>query len=222
MRMRPGLVLLSLLLLGPAAAEAQLCRGTAPFSTGPVRIGAGMQFTEGAKMFNANLAFGASKGLFGGVTVGQASYDDLDEKAKAYGAHVGYEAAIGTTGKAGMCPFASIDLNDGPDLDFFGSTAELSGRQIALGISFGGIAGASPSLQVVPFGSLAYAQGRAEITFNGTTETSTQDAGILILGVGFVVNTTVTVQPTLMRAFGIEDSDPVYGVGVTLNLGRKK
>ena len=49
-------------------ALAQRCRGASSFSAGTTRIGAGASFTDGAKSYGAQLAFGAVTGPFASAT----------------------------------------------------------------------------------------------------------------------------------------------------------
>lgn len=221
MRLRPGLALL-LVVFAPSAARAQLCVGTAPFSAGPVRLAGAMNFTDGAKQFGGMLDVGAAQGLFAGANASRISFDDFSETAMVYGVHAGFAVPVGTSQKAQMCPIVSLGFNDGPDLDFFGSPAELSGRQLGLGFSLGGIVSSTPSLDVVPFATIAYIRSKADLTFGGSTETTNDDNGLLALGVGFVLSRMVTIQPNIAFPLGEEDSDPSYGIALMVNLGRRK
>jgi hypothetical protein len=222
MRIRSGLVLLPLFALAPVIANAQLCLGTPAFSAAPARVGVAADLTEGAKRFSGKLAFGSPKGPFAGATVSRISYDDLDETAMVYGVHAGYAAPVGTTQKAEVCPFASFDYSKGPDFEFFGSTAEISATQLGLGLAVGGIASTSETMDLIPFASLAYVRATSKFTLSGSTEKSTDDAGILTVGAGFVFSKVLTVQPNVAFAFGVEDSDPVYGIAFMFNIGTKK
>lgn len=214
--------LIAILVLSPAVATAQVCMGTAPFSTGPLRAGLGAQFTEGAKMFGGSLAVGADGSAFAGVNASRISFDDLSETATMYGGHAGIALPVGASGKGSMCPFVAYDLQRGPNLEIFGSPAELSGSQLRLGLSVGGVLSSSPTADVIPYASLAYLRGKSEMTFSGTTESFKDDMGAFTVGAGWVLNKVVTINPSVAIPFGSEDDDAIFAIALFVNFGGKK
>ena len=80
---RPALIAscLTLLTIPIAAADAQVCSGAASFASGPVRLGASLETTDGSKQYGGQLAFGKPAGPFAGVSIGRVDIEDSDESA---------------------------------------------------------------------------------------------------------------------------------------------
>ena len=211
--------------LTPALVSAQVCMGTAPFAAGPVRIGGIAQFTDGAKTLGGSAAFGATSGPFGELHASAVSFDELDESATIYGGQAGHSLGIGATKTVQLCPILSIEFVRGPTFDTGFGLFDVSGQSVGLGLSVGGVvAGSSASMDVVPFASLTYFNRRSKVTFGGSPETFRDEIGGFGVGVGFVVNKVVTIQPSALLPFGGgEDSeDPAYRIAILLNLGPRK
>jgi hypothetical protein len=186
-----------------------------------VRLAGISQFVNDSKMFGGAIAFGATNGAFSGAYVGRTSLDDVDESATNYGAHIGFSAPLDAARKVEICPIATADRISA-NFDFGLGAAELTGTRYGVGLAFGGIAGSGPTLDFVPFASLAYNHATSESSFGGTTDKTSDDFGILTLGAGLVLNKVFTIQPNVAIPFGIENEDPVYGITIAFSLGKKK
>src|SRR3712207_1942644 len=68
-KMNRKFLIVTALVAGVAtSAEAQICAGTAPFTAGQMRVGAGAEFPEGATTYGGELAWGHQSGMYlGGV-----------------------------------------------------------------------------------------------------------------------------------------------------------
>lgn len=203
-----------------ASLSAQVCIGTAAFSAGPARIGAGLSSTKGAKAYNALLALGKVEGPFAGLTLSSYDFDDVDEGATEFSAHVGYSIPVGASKKVEFCPVAMVEHLAGPKFDTGFGTAEVSGNGFGVGGTFGGAASTSPNFDFVPFAGLMYLHASSSFEFQGTKETQSDDFGKLDLGAGFVLNRVVTVQPSVAIPFGLDGADPVYSLSITINIGK--
>ena len=221
MRRSSVFVLLSLLSITAGTASGQTCAGTAPFSAGPVRLAAISQFDKDAKMFGGGVALGATNGLFGGLYAGRTSFDDTDETATNYGGHLGFAVPVDQARKVELCPVATLDRVSATFASGFGDL-ELTGTRYGFGFGVGAIASSSPTFDFLPFMSLAFNHATSEVSLAGTSEKSNEDLGILTLGAGLVLNKLVTIQPNVAIPFGIADDDPVYGVTIAINVGKKK
>ncbi len=97
--MRPhnlGIAALGLVAGIANTTAAQVCQGTAPFSAGSARVGAGMQVTDGAKAYGGGLAFGSSNSLFASADVVHTQFDDVDGGANGFNLQGGYSIAMNT------------------------------------------------------------------------------------------------------------------------------
>ena len=63
----------------PAAVGAQACVGAASFSSGPMRLGAGLTVGDGVKSYGAKFAVGEDAGPFGSASLSRAEYDGVSE-----------------------------------------------------------------------------------------------------------------------------------------------
>jgi hypothetical protein len=170
---------------------------------------------------SAAVALGAANGAFGGAYLGRTSLDDSNESATNYGGHFGFALPVDQGKKVELCPTLTVDAVSAEIETGFGA-AELSGTRFGAGFGVGGVASSSPTFDFVPFGSVAYNHAKSKLTFGGTTDETSDDFGILTLGAGFVLNKIVTLQPNVAIPFGIDDNDPVYGITVAFNFGKKK
>lgn len=222
MRRSSVFALLSLLSIAVApVASAQLCAGMAPFSAGPVRLSATSQFADNSKTFGGGVALGATNGLFGGVSIGRTSFDDTEETAMNYGGHVGFGLPVDQGKKVELCPIAGLNRVTATFASGFGDI-ELTGTQYSFGFGIGGTASSSPTFDFVPFAGVSFNHVTSEVSLSGTSEKSSDDLGILLLGAGLVLNKIVTIQPNIAIPFGIEDPENAYGITIAINLGKKK
>jgi len=76
------------------SAFSQVCNGTASFSSGPVRVSAGGNFTDGVRSYGGQLAFGAERGPFASVGLSAVDYDQIDEGGTVVGISGGYAIPV--------------------------------------------------------------------------------------------------------------------------------
>lgn len=217
MRALMGSVVLVALAIG--VADAQICTGNASFANGNFRVGGAAQFSDGVQGFGGNFVAG-SPAAFGSFSVGSLSYDDVDGSSLLVGGGAGYQMAVGSTGNVQLCPVASVDFAFGPN-DIEGTGIDASGRSFSFGGMIGGVLSSSPQFQVVPAGGLAFAHSTVKLD-DGVDSISESDTfGLGMFAVGFVINNSLTIQPGLSIPFGLDESDPTYGVLLSLNFGRR-
>jgi hypothetical protein len=207
-------------LAAPTMAEAQTCLGLAPFSAGRVQIGASGDFGNDAKAFSGSLTFGSTAGAFGGLSVGTISYDDFDGNTTAVGGSVGWQLPLGTDSRAQLCPGAGASYGFGPD-NIEGSGTDLSSWNAFFGLQLGFSTGSNPQFRLVPTAGAALAYTKLELEggfFGGLEDDETY--GIITLGLGFVVNSQVSILPSVDILVGLEDADPSFGIMAAINFGR--
>lgn len=206
-----------------AVAEAQTCMGLAPFSAGRVQIGASGEFGNDTKAFGGSLSLGSPAGAFGGVAVGTIAYDDslIDGSTTALGGQLGWQLPVGTADRAQICPVAGALFGFGPD-DFGGTGgSDFSSWGAFFGLQLGIATGTNPQFRLVPTAgaALTYTKARFEGgLLDGVEDDDTY--GIISLGLGFVLNTNVSILPSVEIPVGLEDADPGFGIMVAVNFGR--
>ena len=217
MRVSLAVVVAAALVAGPTASRAQICLGTAPFSAGPMRIAGAFNVGDQVKAYGAQFAAGAAKGAFGSVAVTRIAYDEASESATDFAISAGYSVDTDSKGKAQFCPVASFTYENPPDF----AGVESSAHSFGLGGAFGGIVSSSPNFDFVPFVSGMYTRASASVSFEGLSESLSQNYGVFTLGAGFVVNHTVTIQPAASFPVGLDGAKPSYGISVGFNFGSR-
>ena len=206
------------MLTAVASADAQTCMGLAPFASGRIQVGAGAEFGNDAQAFTGALSVGSRAGAFGGVSISRASYDDPDGNATLLAGQLGWQLPLGTEGRVQLCPVGGVAYSFGPN-DIESSGTDASAWLASFGLQLGISAGTDPNFQIVPTvgAALAYLKssfegGFIEFDFDETF-------GLLNLGLGLIMNSRVSVLPVIEVPVGLEDSDPVFGIAVTVNFG---
>jgi hypothetical protein len=213
-------IAVSAALLVPATtAMAQTCLGTASFAAGPVRVGAGLDFSEDATQYSAQLAFGQAAGIFASAGVGKIDVDEIDESATTFALNLGYSFAMAGTQSLEICPivsygYASADIGEG------GVSVDFSDRQLGAGFAIGGVASSTPTFKLVPSLTLAYVH--EDLEFEGDFEfEDSEDFGVITVAAGFVFSETVTLRPNISFPVGLDDSDPAFGIAFSFNFGAR-
>jgi hypothetical protein len=201
-----------------ASATAQICRGLASFSTGPVQITGEGSLTPESNAIGAGLGYGLAGGLFGDASIGTRSSDTFRGSSLELGVGAGYEIEIG---KLHVCPTGSLGLGIGPTKPF-GAGEDRSSRSALLGVSVGAIVGASPRWQLVPTLAFSYAYRKDQARDNaGTTLFEISDHYALAqVGFGLVLR-NLTIRPHLELPLSFDTGDPTVGLTVGYNFGRR-
>lgn len=199
-------------------ADAQTCLGLAPFSAGRVQLGASADFGNDAQAFTGSLAVGSPAGAFGGVLIGTVSYDDVDQNSTGVGGQLGWQLPIGTDGGVQLCPVGGVVYSFADDIE--GSGTDVSSWNVLFGLQLGVATGTNPQFRLVPTAgaALAYTKTKVEGFLNFEDD---ETFGILNFGLGFVVNSRVSILPSVDIPVGLEDADPVFGIAVAVNFGRR-
>ncbi|HEX5574871.1 MAG TPA: hypothetical protein VFX42_03265 [Gemmatimonadales bacterium] len=217
--MRRILVLsLAVIWISPASATAQICRGLASFSTGPVQVTGEGSLTPESNAIGAGLGYGLPGGLFGNASIGTRSSDTFRGSSLELGAGAGYDIEVG---KFHLCPGGSVGMGMGPNKPF-GSGEDRSSRSAQLGVSVGAIVGASPRWQLVPTLALSYAYRKDEARDNaGTTLFQISDHYALAqVGFGLVLH-NLTIRPHVELPLSLDTGGPTVGLTVGYNFGRR-
>lgn len=217
---RPSLM--GLLLIVPAKLASQSCAGTAAFTETIARVGVGVGVSDGTRSFGADVALGAATGLFGAASVGTIDYDDFEDGGTTFGIEAGYGVPLVPARTVEFCPVIGFGLVSGPDFYVGQDLIEVSGRAFSVGGNLGGAVQATQSLQFVPaLGAFAvFEKG----TFSSGTESisNSEEYFTLSPSIGLVLNRVATVRVHGSFFLGVEGgSDPVFGLGIAYNFGRR-
>ncbi|MFL5403995.1 MAG: outer membrane beta-barrel protein [Gemmatimonadales bacterium] len=221
--MRRSLVVsLALLAIVRSPAVAQSCLGMASFSSAPVQVAAGGQFSSPANSWNAGLSYGLPSGLFAGADLSTTKFDGVDASSLGVGAHAGYEMSMGKAGQFHVCPVASLKLGMGPDID----AANLNGSStdLGFGLAVGTSVGQNPRMRVLPTAGLGlqYSKIKAEDTSpGGTTAEFSETYPLARLGIGFIFNQQISVRPSVDIPISSDLYETSFGVTVAYNFGSR-
>lgn len=199
------------------SAPAQICGGSAPFSVGPVRLAGGASFTDGARSFGGQLAAGSTQASpFAAISVASVQYDDVDETGMLYGVSGGWRVPLT---KVEVCPVVGFLQQSGPNFQTSFGQLDLSGRTFSFGLSMGTTVTSTTAMQFVPFGAASFVSSKATATLGGTSESNNDQWVDLSAGGGFILSRTLTVQPSVSYAAGLENADPVFSIFFGFNFG---
>jgi hypothetical protein len=221
MSIRQTFIILLALSAGVApSARAQTCLGLPSFSTTPFQVIGRGAVSSGSSLLAAGVAYGHSSRAFAGIAAGTRSVEALQGSSLDLAASVGYRVPLGQTGDLELCPALSLGLEIGPN-NTFNSGVDHSGRTVSLGVSGGRVFRAGPTLQVVPLAGVFYARGKAhaESATGARLFEIENDYGLAQLGVGVIVNSNISIRPTMEVPLGLEGGEPTFGLTVGFNFG---
>ena len=199
-----------------ATAQAQVCAGTAPFSAGAMRVGAGAEFPDGAKSYGGEFAWGHESGLYLGGSLSRMTIDNTDLNALRFGGSAGYELSTESMPKLRFCPVASLGYTNGPDI----GTTNVSMIDYAVGGAVGAVLSASDNVAIVPSATLAWTGARAKAEQGGTSATASDSWAQARLAAGIVFNHQITVAPVVTIPFSDAGGDTRFGFAASYNFGR--
>ena len=212
-------VLISSCVALPVAVRAQTCQGTASFSSGPVRIGAGFNTSDKVKSYAAQLAAGAVTGPYASAALSRAEYDNISNAAVGIGLTGGYAIDVAPAHAAQFCPLASFGYESGPDIGTGPGAISRSSHAIGFGGSFGGAIAVAPSFDFVPFVDAQYIIEQASVSSAGTTASSSTNFTEIDVGAGFVVNKMLTLQPAVSIPVGVAGGKTSFAIAFLFNFG---
>lgn len=213
------LAIAAAVLVGTSTLAAQTCTGTAPFSRGPVRVGAGFSYSEPANSYGAGLAIGSTRsGPFASANGFAVEYDGLEEMGTGFSVGAGMPfRAINSLEFCPLIGFSHESLNlDDPDV----GTLSLSLRSFSFGGSLGGVAAASPGFELMPYAAAHFVASKATASALGESASENDSLLGVAVGAGFVLRRVVTIQPSISYAFGVEEADPVFSIAIGVNFGQ--
>jgi hypothetical protein len=216
-----GLMMIVMVVVPSRSLDAQVCSGMAPFENGRMQVGGLAQFADGAQAYGGMLSLGRPDYFFGSFGFGAVTYDDLDGASTTVSGAVGYQVGLGATQTLQLCPIASASLGFGPN-DIMGSDVDASFRDFSFGVGLGGTLHGTPQFQVIPAGAVSFAHSTLKFDDGVDSESDSDTFGIVSLGVGLVFNRVFTLRPGMSLPFGLDESDPVWGIALGLSFGGQR
>jgi hypothetical protein len=206
-------------LLAALPADAQLCAGTAPFTTGRMQAGGQLVSNDDYSSYGVGLTLGNARGLYGGAQLANNNYDFVDESGLWIGFGGGYQMRPAKQGFQ-ICPVARIGLGMGPN-DIGGSGTDMSVRELSAGAIIGKVAYREPNFQIIPTGGLSIVNTKVSLDSQGASADVSDTFFALDFGAGFLLSSVWTIRPMLSLPMGADDRDASYSLGVSYSFGRR-
>ena len=221
--MRTDCLGVAALLLGlTGVAGGQTCLGLASFASGIVRAEGAIQFEAGGNAYGAGLAAGAPGGVFASGDVSRSSFDALDESAAGFTTTAGYAVNLVRREGLQVCPVVGFAHQSGPNFTNGAGSFTSSSNAFAFGASLGSMFTASPAFSLAPFTAVTRETDHVSTNDFGTDVSISQSHYNIQLGVGLVIDRTITFQPAVSLPAGLSGGRPTYSFAFSLNFGPKK
>ena len=201
-------------LLAAVSADAQLCAGTAPFTTGRMQVGGQIISNDDYSSYGVGMTLGNARGVYGGAQIANNDYDFVEESGLWIGLGGGYQTRPAKQGFQ-ICPVVALGFGLGPD-DIGGSGTDMSVRELSAGAIIGKVAHRTRDFQIIPTGGLSIVNTKVTL---GTADASDTFFS-LDFGAGFLLNSVWTIRPMLSIPFSDDGRDESLTLGVTYNFGK--
>jgi hypothetical protein len=208
-------VVAALSMVAALPLDAQLCAGTASFTSGRMQVGGQIISNDDYSSYGVGLTMGNARGLYGGPQIANNNYDVLEESGLWIGATGGYQLRPHRSGFQ-ICPVARLGLGLGPD-NIGGSDVDMSVRELAAGAIIGKVVYREPSLQLIPTGGLSIVNRSVEIADVEDSETFFA----LDFGAGILLSQAFTIRPMISIPMGADGVEESYSLGISYNFGRR-
>jgi hypothetical protein len=203
-----------------SSADAQTCEGRPGRAAGNVLLGAGFTSGDDATQFSAGVT-GLGANVYGGASLGTISYDDFSGSTTTVGGAMGYQLAVGTTGRAQICPWVGADFGFGPK-DIEGTGIDASARAISAGLTWGFRASESPDFAMIPTFGAGVVSSELKLTDGVDDFTESETFGQVTLGVGLLFARQFSVKPFVLIPVGLEGANASFGISASLAVGAKR
>lgn len=200
------------------AVVAQVCGGFPSFQGRPIQIVGAAAFNDNSKMFGGGVGFGGA-GAFGSLELSTTHIDAFDASAFGIGGGVGYQVRLDKRGTVQLCPAVGVEFAMGPK-DIQGTGIDYSETDISLGVAVGVVAARTEQVDVVPTGSIAFANADGKLKdASGNSVSNSESFGVVGLGIGFVFSHQVSIKPAVSIPFGVDGASSTFGVTLAVNFG---
>ena len=196
------------------SATAQVCQGDLAFRS-PTHLGAALAMSDHTTSFGGGASWGHRQGLYGGASVGMTNYDAGVGNAVALGGGVGYSMPLQARSNWQLCPGGTLSLGFGPN----NNGAKISTQTLTMGTSIGTSLPLSKSVNLLPYGSAAFAHTRYAVSVNGNSGSTSDNYLLLGFGAGFQLTPNFVLRPSIQFAAATDNpDDTIFGLGMTFAL----
>lgn len=212
-------ILAAFSLIAALPAHAQLCAGTASYTTGRMQAGGQLVSNDDYSSYGVGMNVGNARGLYGGVQLAKNSYDFIDESGLSVGVGGGYQMRPAKQGFQ-ICPVAALGIGLGPD-NIGGSDTDMSTFQFSAGALIGMVAHRSGNFQIIPTGGLSLVNSKVTLSAPGGNVDDSETFFALDLGAGLIFNSVWTIRPMLSLPMGADNREESLSLGVSYNFGKR-
>jgi hypothetical protein len=212
-------VIAALSVVAALPLDAQLCAGTASFTTGRMQAGGQVVSNDDYSSYGVGLNLGNARGVYGGAQLANNDYDFLEESGLWIGLGGGYQTRPSKQGFQ-ICPVVALGFGLGPN-DIAGSGTDMSVRQFSAGAIIGKVAHRDGNFQIIPTGGLSIVNSKVTLDNAGGSADESETFFALDLGAGLIFNSVWTIRPMLSLPFGADDREESLSLGVSYNFGKR-
>lgn len=205
-------------LVAALSADAQLCAGTAPFTTGRMQLGGQLVSNDDYSSYGVGLNLGNARGVYGGAQIANNDYDFVEESGLWIGLGGGYQTRPAKQGYQ-ICPVVALGFGLGPD-DIGGSGTDMSVRQLSAGAIIGKVAHRTSNFQIIPTGGLSIVNAKVTLDSPAGSADVSDTFFALDFGAGFLLNSVWTIRPMISIPFGADGRDESLALGVSYSFGK--
>lgn len=203
----------------PATVAAQVCVGNASFAANHLQMSGSYTFTSDFDELGAAFTSG-SNSVFVGLGVSSFSVEGGDPNLRI-GGSLGYQVPVSASGRVQACPLlrATYGL---PTDDYNGTGGELTTQSYGLGLAFGGVLMQRERLALIP--SVQASVQRDIFTVRGGLAPDDVADTYATVGValGIVMNDALSLRPSASLPINAAFDEWLFGVGLSLNYGRRR
>lgn len=203
----------------PSVAAAQACLGNASFAANHLQMSGSYTFTSDFDELGAGFVSGSNT-VFAGVGVNSYSNGGGDANLRISGS-LGYQVPVSASGRLQACPLlrASYGL---PTDDYNGTGGELTTQSYGFGLAVGGPLVQRARFALVP--SLQAGVQRDVFTVRGgfAPDDLSDTYGTVGFALGLVMNESLSLRPSVLLPLNASFDDPIFGIGLSLNYGRRR
>lgn len=208
-----------LLAIVPLAAQAQVCLGNASFATNHLQMSGSYTTTGDFDELGAAWVSGSSS-VFAGLGISSYALDGGDANVRLGGA-LGHQVPVSSKGGMQACPLlrASYGL---PTDDYNGTGGKLTTQSYGIALAIGGTLMQRARLALVP--SVQLGVQRDVFTVKGGLSPSdvSDSYGTVGVALGVVMNEALSLRPSVTFPVSASFDDPILGIGLALNYGRRR
>jgi len=217
--MRTVLPALALTALLPASASAQACLGNASFANNHLQMTGDYTFSSDFDQLGASFVSG-SNSVFAGLGLNSYAFQGGDPNLRISG-NVGYQVPVSASDRVQACPLLRVSYGLATD-DYNGTGGELTTQSYGFGLALGGTMLQRSRFALVP--SVQASVQRDAFTVRGgfAPDDFSDTYGLVGVALGLIMNESLSLRPSVQLPLNASFDDPVFGIALALNYGRRR